>query len=46
MMNRRKRAAHPLPIRIMHWIGAASILCMMLSGWAIGHQHESEAVNK
>jgi thiosulfate reductase cytochrome b subunit len=27
--------AHPLPIRIMHWIGAISILCMMLSGWAI-----------
>ena len=27
--------AHPLPIRIMHWIGATSIVCMMLSGWAI-----------
>jgi thiosulfate reductase cytochrome b subunit len=27
--------AHPLPIRIMHWIGATSIICMMLSGWAI-----------
>jgi thiosulfate reductase cytochrome b subunit len=32
---RRERPAHPLPIRIMHWVGAASILCMMLSGWAI-----------
>jgi thiosulfate reductase cytochrome b subunit len=31
----RERPAHPLPIRIMHWVGAASILCMMLSGWAI-----------
>src|SRR5882757_479595 len=29
------RPTHPLPIRIMHWIGAISILCMMLSGWAI-----------
>jgi thiosulfate reductase cytochrome b subunit len=30
-----RRPAHPLPIRIMHWIGATSIICMMLSGWAI-----------
>jgi thiosulfate reductase cytochrome b subunit len=29
------RPTHPLPIRIMHWVGAISILCMMLSGWAI-----------
>ena len=35
MMNRLERPAHPLPIRIMHWIGAASVVCMMLSGWAI-----------
>jgi thiosulfate reductase cytochrome b subunit len=28
-------AAHPLPIRIMHWIGAAAVIGMMLSGWAI-----------
>ncbi len=27
--------AHPLPIRIMHWIGAIAILCMISSGWAI-----------
>ena len=32
---RPARPAHPLPIRIMHWIGAISVLCMMLSGWAI-----------
>jgi thiosulfate reductase cytochrome b subunit len=31
----RLRPAHPLPIRIMHWIGAVSILAMMSSGWAI-----------
>jgi thiosulfate reductase cytochrome b subunit len=30
-----RRAAHPLPVRLMHWVGAAAILCMMLSGWAI-----------
>src|ERR1700741_3361306 len=29
------RSAHPLPIRIMHWIGAAAVMCMCLSGWAI-----------
>ena len=29
------RLAHPLPIRIMHWVGAAAVICMMLSGWAI-----------
>jgi thiosulfate reductase cytochrome b subunit len=33
--TRAARPAHPLPIRIMHWIGAASVICMMLSGWAI-----------
>lgn len=31
----RLRPAHPLAIRIMHWIGAVSILGMMSSGWAI-----------
>jgi thiosulfate reductase cytochrome b subunit len=34
-MTKMRPPAHPLPIRIMHWIGAASIICMMLSGWAI-----------
>jgi thiosulfate reductase cytochrome b subunit len=33
--RRPARPSHPLPIRIMHWVGAISILCMMLSGWAI-----------
>jgi len=31
----RLRPAHPLAIRIMHWIGAVSIIGMMSSGWAI-----------
>ena len=35
MTKTLRRPAHPLQIRIMHWIGAISILCMMLSGWAI-----------
>jgi thiosulfate reductase cytochrome b subunit len=35
MAGKRRRPAHPLPVRIMHWIGAASVFCMMLSGWAI-----------
>jgi len=33
--DRPRRPAHPLPVRIMHWVGAASVICMMLSGWAI-----------
>ena len=35
MKKNRKRPAHPLPIRIMHWVWAPTIICMMLSGWAI-----------
>lgn len=35
MINRGKRSAHPLPIRLMHWVGAVAIVSMMLSGWAI-----------
>jgi thiosulfate reductase cytochrome b subunit len=35
MTNTLRRSAHPLPIRIMHWIGAPAVICMMLSGWAI-----------
>ena len=30
-----QHAAHPVAIRIMHWIGAYAILCMILSGWQI-----------
>jgi thiosulfate reductase cytochrome b subunit len=29
------RPAHPLPVRIMHWLGAVAVIFMMLSGWAI-----------
>jgi thiosulfate reductase cytochrome b subunit len=29
------RAAHPLQVRVMHWVGAAAIITMMLSGWEI-----------
>ncbi len=35
MTKTLKRPAHPLPIRIMHWIGAISVLCMMFSALAI-----------
>src|ERR1700751_4224937 len=31
----RNHLAHPLPVRIMHWIGATAVICMILSGWAI-----------
>jgi thiosulfate reductase cytochrome b subunit len=33
--QRRSRPAHPLPVRIMHWVGATAVICMVLSGWAI-----------
>ena len=29
------RPAHPLPIRVMHWVGVYAIFCMMFSGWEI-----------
>ena len=35
MDPRRNYLAHSLPIRIMHWIGATAIICMILSGWEI-----------
>ncbi len=35
MTQTLRRAAHPLPIRIMHWVGASTVICMMLSGWTI-----------
>jgi thiosulfate reductase cytochrome b subunit len=35
MTKRHRHPAHPLPIRIIHWIGAAAVIGMMLSGWAI-----------
>ncbi len=31
----RAAPAHPLPIRITHWVGAAAMLCMIASGWQI-----------
>jgi thiosulfate reductase cytochrome b subunit len=34
-MAHTARPAHPLPIRVMHWIGAVAILCMIFSGFTI-----------
>jgi thiosulfate reductase cytochrome b subunit len=31
----RAHPTHSLPVRIMHWIGAAAVICMILSGWQI-----------
>ena len=31
----RKKAIHPLPVRITHWINVIAILIMILSGWRI-----------
>lgn len=35
MDRRRSYLAHSLPIRIMHWIGTAAVIFMILSGWQI-----------
>ena len=35
MDPRRNPLAHSLPVRIMHWIGATAVICMILSGWQI-----------
>lgn len=34
-MQAKPTPAHPLIVRVMHWIGAFAILCMILSGWQI-----------
>ena len=26
---------HPWPVRLTHWVGAAALICMILSGWTI-----------
>ena len=26
---------HPWPVRVMHWVGAYAMICMILSGWQI-----------
>ena len=35
MDSGRNRLAHSLQVRIMHWIGAIAVICMILSGWQI-----------
>ena len=34
-VSRPARVAHPWPVRVMHWIGAYAMICMILSGWQI-----------
>ena len=29
------RPAHPVPVRIMHWVGAVAVICLILSGFTI-----------
>ena len=35
VLSSRARPAHPWPVRIMHWVGAYAMFCMVLSGWQI-----------
>lgn len=37
----RARIAHPWPVRVLHWIGAAAMLCMIFSGMTI---HNSDSL--
>jgi thiosulfate reductase cytochrome b subunit len=34
-MQAKSRPAHPFIVRVMHWIAALAIICMILSGWQI-----------
>ena len=31
----RKGRLHPLPVRIMHWVNALSVIIMIMSGWKL-----------
>ncbi len=31
----RSRPAHPIPVRVMHWVGAIAVICLILSGFTI-----------
>jgi thiosulfate reductase cytochrome b subunit len=33
--GRRRERLHPLALRIMHWVNAASMIILIMSGWAI-----------
>jgi thiosulfate reductase cytochrome b subunit len=33
--TKASQAAHPVPIRVMHWIGVYAMGCMIFSGWEI-----------
>src|SRR5262249_61103708 len=33
--SRRGLRLHPLPVRIMHWVNAAAMIIMIMSGWKI-----------
>jgi thiosulfate reductase cytochrome b subunit len=35
MAGGHSHLVHSLPVRIMHWIGAIAVICMILSGWQI-----------
>jgi len=46
LARRRRERLHPLALRIMHWVNAATMIIMIMSGWAIyndeviiGHLH-------
>ena len=46
-VNRRttRRAAHPVAIRVMHWIGVYAMGCMIFSGWEIYNALAQPAVS-
>jgi thiosulfate reductase cytochrome b subunit len=33
--EKRSRRMHPIPLRVMHWINAISMILMVMSGWKI-----------
>jgi thiosulfate reductase cytochrome b subunit len=35
MSSMKRRVTHPIILRLTHWVGAAAMITMILSGWAI-----------
>ena len=34
-MSGAAKRIHPLPVRLMHWVNAFAMVCMIMSGWQI-----------
>jgi Ni,Fe-hydrogenase I cytochrome b subunit len=37
---------HPLAVRIMHWINAAAMIMMIMSGWLVGDRMQLDRLKR